>query len=422
MTGPRVTGQASPPTNLAPPVHGRREAARILIAACGLYLSYGMMAGLAQGGLPPVLRAAGFGIAASAWILALYLPFGLAFLWAPALDRWSLPWLSPRVGWIVAMQGLVVMGLLAIGLGATLPAPVLLALAVGISVAAATMDVSLDALTVEVVPAGLRPAAAATKLASLALGAILGGGVFIGLFAHIGWLGTFSALAGVAALVTLPSVLLPAIDRKVDRAGRAAPSLFALFHRPGMVRRLLTLCAISSATFAFTGLNRIMLVDLGVPLERIGWTVGVLAPIGMLAASAMAAALMRRWGGGAAVIAFTALCLLAAVALLAGFVLQHEGIAITGAVLAGTGGSGIFVVFAALLLGWAAGPQPATDYTTLFGIARLVSTLAAIVAGQAVAVMGWTAFYIVMPLLLLGVVLAARAGRDDRLLRDPPSP
>lgn len=67
------------------------------------------MLGFVQGGIGPILRGKGHALASMALVFALYLPFGVTFLWAPLVDRWRLPWLGRRSGWIVAAQGLAVL-------------------------------------------------------------------------------------------------------------------------------------------------------------------------------------------------------------------------------------------------------------------------------------------------------------------------
>ena len=64
---------------------------RVMLAMGVLYVGFGVLAALLQGGLPPVLRARGLSVAQIGWTFALYLPIGLSFLWAPLVDRIRLP-------------------------------------------------------------------------------------------------------------------------------------------------------------------------------------------------------------------------------------------------------------------------------------------------------------------------------------------
>ena len=132
----------------------------LLVALNALYLGFGTMGGLLQGGLPAVLRAQGLGLGAASAAYAFYLPFGLAFLWAPLVDRRRMPWATPRIGWIIAMQCVAAALLLVASFGQALPLVVMVALMLAVAAALATMDIALDALAVGLVPPALRPAAA----------------------------------------------------------------------------------------------------------------------------------------------------------------------------------------------------------------------------------------------------------------------
>src|SRR5690606_38569282 len=127
--------------------------------------------------------------------------------------------------------------------------------------------------------------------------------------------------------------------------------------------------------FPLSGLNRLMLVDLGLPVETIGWVVGTLGPVAMFVTALVSMPLMHRVGLAGSLPAFTALGLLSLAAMAAGFRVASPAAAITGTILAGAAVSGIYVALTARILGWAVGRQPATDYAVFYGIGRLASTI-----------------------------------------------
>ncbi|MGO1076528.1 hypothetical protein [Inquilinus sp. CA228] len=367
---------------------------KVLLAVGAFYVSFGLITALLQGGLPPILRARGMAIDGVAWTFALYLPFGLSFLWAPVVDRRRLPFLTPRVGWIVAMLAVAVAGLIAVALSEALPLPALFAIGLAVALAVATMDLALDALTVELTGAAAKPFAAAVKLAGLAIGAMIGGGVFVGLLSAIGWAATFALVALLMAITLLPVLALTDADRRIPRR-RQPPghALLAFQARPQMVRRLGVLVFASCIIFPLSALNRVMLVDLGVSLDRIAWVVGTIQPVGLLGVSLAAAPLIRRFGHAATVAAFALACLAALAAMGFGYRGDTTAAAIAGALVMAAGVAGIFVVMASLILTWAEGDQVATDYAVLFGGCRLAGIVATIAAGKLIAGIGWTAFY-----------------------------
>ncbi|WP_343720465.1 MFS transporter, partial [Achromobacter dolens] len=264
-----------------------------LAAIAALYVSLGAVLGFVQGGVGPIMRGKGHALTSMAPVFALYLPFGVTFLWAPLVDRWRLPWLGRRSGWIVAAQGLAVLLVAAIALGGALPLAALFGLGLAATLAVATMDVALDAWTVEHIADAHRGAASAAKVGGLSLGAVLGGGVLVGLFPRLGWEGALLLLAALMAFATLPAWRLP--DHAAPAAARQArPGLRAALRQPAMAGRLLRISLVTCALMALFNLNRLMLVDLGVPLARIGWVLGVAAPLANLAMALALPAALRR--------------------------------------------------------------------------------------------------------------------------------
>lgn len=372
-----------------------------------LYIGFGAVLGTVQGGLPPVLRDQGYEISAIGLVYALYLPFGLAFLWAHLVDRWQPPFAGRRSGWIWAMQGLAVPALVLVAFGQGWPPALLIALGLLVTLAMATMDTALDALAVERVAPARRPLAAALKLAALALGAILGNGLFVLLFAAQGWRVAFLSLAALVAVLTLPLLLLREGRSPPSAAARRA-SLFQVLADPARREKLLLLTAISCVIFPLAGLNRVMLVDIGVPLERIGQLVGTLGPLSMLAVSVLAVPLMARAGLARSFALFGGLTALATGLLMLGHGRADHLLALSGTVLIGAGVSGVFVTLVARILGWAAGNQPATDYAAFYGISRFASTVLTMLAAPVIGWTGWTGFYLTGLAALVLVLALAR--------------
>jgi len=137
-------------------------------------------------------------------------PYLLKPLWAPLIDRYPLPLLGRRRGWILAMQlGLVAsIGLLAL----QDPHASLLALAgcaVLIVFCSATQDIAIDAYRTDVaLPAERGLAAAATNLGYRACAWIATGLALI-LAQEVSWRAAFLVLAVIMAGFTLVTLLAP---------------------------------------------------------------------------------------------------------------------------------------------------------------------------------------------------------------------
>lgn len=381
--------------------------AAVTLRLSALYIGFGLTMGAIQGGLPTVLRAQGASIGSAGWLYALYLPFGVAFLWSPLIDRWRPPVLTPRIGWIVPMQVLAALVVAAVAFLEGAPIALLFALGLLVACAMATMDIALDALAVELVAPAWRPGAAAGKLAALSLGAMLGSGAFVALFQSLGWRNILLASAGLLAVLPLAVLPLAAAERglprrEADRAGGA--SLLAILRDPVQRRRLVLLTVACCVIFPLAGLNRLMLLDIKVPPATIGWVVGTLTPLCMLAVAATSAPLMKRLGHGGAMALHGGLGLAALAAMGFGYGLGLVPLAIGGAIAIAAAVSGIYVVITAGILRWARGAQPATDYAAFYGVGRFASTVVTIAAAQFIGSLGWLPFYAIGVVALAGIV------------------
>jgi len=391
------------PAVIQPPSQGRRQGERQVLLAIGmLYIGFGVMVALLQGGLPPILRARGLSLEQIGWAFALYLPIGLSFLWAPLVDRRPLPWLSPRIGWIVAAQSVAVAGLCAVAYLETASLGLLFGLGLLVAMAAATMDLALDALAVELTHADGKPLAASLKLAALALGALLGGGVLVAALDRLGWQSTFLLVAAFLALSLVPVLGLVQRERAHSaHQPKSPPQWFACLRQAPMRRYLAMLMVAAAVIFPLSALNRVMLVDLGVPMEHIAWLVGTLQPAGLLAVALVTTPLIRQLGHRSALLLMATAGALCLGLLLLGHQQRMQELAIAGTVGMSTVVGGLMVVYAALILRWSEGPQAATSYAVLFCGTRLSGIVASMLAGKLVALLSWPWFYSLGLLALL---------------------
>lgn len=375
----------------------------IMVAMGLLYVGFGVMAGLLQGGLPPILRARGVPVEQVAWTLALYLPIGLSFLWAPLVDRIRLPFLSPRIGWIVLAQLVAVAGLGVVASleGASLS--LLFAWGLLVAVAVATMDLALDALAVEMTSEDRKPMAASLKLGALATGSMLGGGVLVAALERWGWAITFTLVAGGMLLCVLPVLGLVAQERNWGGIRKPAEQAhwFACLRQPQMRKYLALLVVAAGVIFPLSALNRIMLVDVGVSMERIAWLVGTLQPLGLLVISVLVMPLIRQAGHQKTMLLLAVAGGICVLLIMIGHHLRSQTWAVMGTVGMSTVVGGLMVVYAALILRWSQGSEAATNYAVLFCSTRLAGIVTSVLAGKLVAAIDWQAFYALGLLALL---------------------
>jgi PAT family beta-lactamase induction signal transducer AmpG len=138
------------------------------------------------------------------------LPYLLKFLWAPLIDRYPLPWLGRRRGWMLVTQialaaaiALLALQNPAVGLG---PVTVCALVIVFFS---ATQDIAFDAYRTDVsLPAERGPAAAATNL-GYRTAAWLASAVALLIADYFGWRPAFLILGGIMLAFCVATWLAP---------------------------------------------------------------------------------------------------------------------------------------------------------------------------------------------------------------------
>ena len=162
--------------------------------------------------------------------------YGLKFLWAPAIDRLSLPWLTRRFGrrrgWMLATHLACMAAIVGLGLSdpvADLGTVALFACLVAF--ASASQDVVLDAYRIEILDEGQYGPGAAVFVKGFRVGMFVSGAGGLFLADALGWAGAHAVMAalllvGVAVTLLAPEPVRPADPEAEARerrmAGRAA--------------------------------------------------------------------------------------------------------------------------------------------------------------------------------------------------------
>jgi MFS transporter, PAT family, beta-lactamase induction signal transducer AmpG len=138
------------------------------------------------------------------------LPYNFKFLWAPLIDRWQMPFLGRRRGWLLVMQ--IVIAVVIAALGRVDPLhnlSVLAALAVALSVFSATQDVLVDVYRVDTLRGEERAAGSAMYVLGYRLGMLLAGTFALILSSVVSWSTVYWIMAATMGLAIATTLLAP---------------------------------------------------------------------------------------------------------------------------------------------------------------------------------------------------------------------
>jgi len=168
------------------------------------------------------------------WLGLVGVPYSLKFLWAPAIDRFALPWLGRRRGWLLALQVALMAAIAALSTQRSLTGWAIAALAV--AVLGATQDMVADAYRTDVLAEAEMGAGAAVFILGYRLALLVTGSLafvvadwlpwsqvylLLSLALAIGMVGTVWAPEpqGIEAPVTLEAAIVQPLQEFWQRAG-----------------------------------------------------------------------------------------------------------------------------------------------------------------------------------------------------------
>jgi PAT family beta-lactamase induction signal transducer AmpG len=358
------------------------------------------------------------------------LPYSLKFLWAPLLDRATLPLLGPALGrrrsWALAAQAALVGAILGLGTSDPAQAPTWTAAwALLVAFFSATQDVAVDAYRIEVLADAEQGAGAAVTQAGYRGGMLLAGAGAVALSDFVPWPLVFAALA-VAVGVGMLGVLIgpeperpPALAPPVPGEGalrRALLDPFRELARHPHWGLILVFAVLYKYGDAVAGvMANPFYADLGFSgVEVAGvtkvWSIVAFLP-GVFAGGVLVAklGLLRALFVGGVLQAVTNL-LFAALAL-RGHDLAFLAVAVGSDAFTGGLASAAFVAFLSTL---SRGASTGTQYALLTSMMAAGRTLLSAASGWFADQLGWPGFWVATTLLALpGLLLLlwlARAG------------
>ena len=163
-----------------------------------LYFVQGLPFGFQANALPNYLRASGVSLTGIGLASALALPWALKAFWAPAVDRLGSEKFGRRKSWIVPLQGAMALSCcVAAWLPPSAALTPLLILILLLNLFAATQDIAVDGLAVELLGEKELGLGNAAQVVGYKLGMLTGGGLLVAASRFVGWQGLFLAMAAL---------------------------------------------------------------------------------------------------------------------------------------------------------------------------------------------------------------------------------
>ena len=268
-----------------------------------LYVVEGLPFGFQATALGVLLRDRGVSLAGIGLAGLLAVPWSLKALWAPLVDRHGSERIGRRKSWILPMQALLAAALIAVGcLRPEDELTPLLCLVLAMNFVAATMDIAVDGLAVEILGPSELGLGNAAQVVGYKVGMLLGGGVLLWASATFAWSTLFFSVAAlvtvsmiVTALVPEPRSELPGLEAKIRASVREV--LLALreaMRAPGAGALLFAIVGYKMGEALIEPMWSPFLRDHGVSRATIGLYVGTFGMVASIVGSLSGGVLATR--------------------------------------------------------------------------------------------------------------------------------
>ncbi len=198
----------------------------------------------------------GFDLKTMGWLSLVSLPYSLKFLWSPLIDRFQIPVLGRRRGWIVLTQVLLVaIVLLLAGQMATMVGMdaaaktqalnIVAIVAIGMAFLSATQDIAIDAYRTDVLKPLEVGAGASVTILGYRIALLSTGWIAFNLADRIGWAAVYGVMALCLGIGVVGSLIAPnpqREERSPETIAEAVVQPFLdFFRRLGWQKALLAL-------------------------------------------------------------------------------------------------------------------------------------------------------------------------------------
>lgn len=340
------------------------------------------------------------------------LPYMFKFLWAPALDRFSLPFFGRRRGWMILLQLCLLAAVFSLGqINPAQNPQALVALAFLVCFLSASQDIVIDAYRTEVLPAEQRGNGVAMAILGYRLGMLTSGSLALILADHFSWSTVYAAISGCFLFCMLVSLAAPEpnLTEKPPYSFKAAvlDPLKEYFGRHRALEILLFVLLYKLGDVMAASLTTPFMLNIGFTKTEIGSVTKAMGVISTIAGALLGGAYIARRGLYKALWIFGWLQALSIFffALLAWVGRDFWFMALSVCVENFSGGMGTSAL-TAFLMSLCSKRYTATQYALLSSLIAFPRTVLAGPCGFLAEATGWVWFFVIcvlaaMPALLL---------------------
>ncbi len=190
-----------------------------LLVIFGMGFASGLPLALSSATLFFWLREANVSLTAIGLFALLGTPYNLKFLWAPFIDRFSIPLLTHLLGrrrsWMLVIQVCLMAAIAGLGFSAPEQTPLLTAIcAFAVAFFSASQDIVIDAYRIEILDRDEQGAGAAMTQAGYRLGAIMAGAGALFLAETVNWSLVYAVMAALVLVGMVVAILAPDPDKR----------------------------------------------------------------------------------------------------------------------------------------------------------------------------------------------------------------
>ncbi|HEY9778665.1 MAG TPA: AmpG family muropeptide MFS transporter [Leptolyngbyaceae cyanobacterium] len=188
-------------------------------------------------------------LGAIGWFSLASLPYSFKFLWSPFLDRFTLPFLGRRRGWLIVMQVALIVAIALMGFQQPKQALQMLAInAIVIAFLSATHDIAADAYRTDVLTQLELGAGAAVFILGYRIALLVAGSLALILADKMPWSSVYLLMAGTMAIGIFATLLAPEpkeISPPASLADAVVLPFGEFFQRQGVLHGILILLFIT---------------------------------------------------------------------------------------------------------------------------------------------------------------------------------